>query len=121
MKKKLFLPIVVIATVLVFASNVHAQLSRLFPLPPSNSKLGELTSINYPNIEINGEILRLGAGGQIRGTDNLIILPMMLTEFGPILYWVGPTGDVQRIWLLTLEEADQVVEEGKYEGKYETE
>jgi hypothetical protein len=45
----------------------------------------------------------------------------MLTKFGPILYWVGPTGDVQRIWLLTLEEADQVVEEGKYEGKYETE
>jgi hypothetical protein len=40
---------------------------------------------------------------------------MMLTEFGPILYWVGPTGDVQRIWLLTPEEAAQAVEEGKYE------
>jgi len=121
MKRKLFLSIVVIATVFVLASNVHAQLSRLFPLPPSNSKLGKLTSINYPYIEINGEILHLGAGGQIRGTNNLIILPTMLTKFGPILYWVGPTGDVQRIWLLTLEEADQVVEEGKYEGKYETE
>ena len=116
MKRKLFLPIVVIATVFVLTSNVHAQLSRLFPLPPSNSKLGELTSINYPNIEINGEILQLGAGGQIRGTDNLIILPTKLTEFGPILYWVGPTGNVQRIWLLTPEEAAQAVEEGKYEG-----
>ncbi|TFH06942.1 MAG: hypothetical protein E4H07_09750 [Nitrosomonadales bacterium] len=115
MKKKLFLPIVVIAMVVLFASNVHARLSRLFPPPPSNSKLGELTAINYPKIEINGDTLQLGAGGQIRGTNNLIILPALLTEFGPILYWIGPTGDVQRIWLLTPEEAAQAEEEGKYE------
>jgi len=115
MKRKLFLPIVVIATAVVLASNVHAQLSRLIPLPPSDSKLGELTAMDYPQIEINGEILQLGAGGQIRGTNNLIILPAMFTEFGPILYWVGPTGDVQRIWLLTPEEAAQAEEEGKYE------
>lgn len=117
MKKKLFLPIVFIAAVAVLASNVHAQLSRLFPFPPSDSKLGELTAIDYPQVEINGEILQLGAGGQIRGTNNLIILPTMLTKFGPILYWVGPTGDVQRIWLLTPEEAARAEEEGKYENE----
>ncbi len=115
MKKKLFLPIVFITAVAVLTSNVHAQLSRLFPLPPSDSKLGELTAIDYPQVKINGEILQLGAGGQIRGTNNLIILPAMFTEFGPILYWVGPTGDVQRIWLLTPEEAARAEEEGKYE------
>ena len=115
MKKKLFLSVLVIATAGVLAGNVHAQLSRLFPIPPSNSKLGELTAIDYPKIEINGKILQLGAGGQIRGTDNLIILPTILSEFGPVLYWIGPTGDVQRIWLLTPEEAAQAEAEGKYQ------
>lgn len=115
MKRKLFLSVLVIAMAGVLVGNVHAQLSRLFPIPPSNSKLGELTAIDYPKIEISGKLLQLGAGGQIRGTDNRIVLPSLLSEFGPVLYWIGPTGDVQRIWLLTTEEAAQVEVEGKYE------
>ena len=114
MKKKLYLSILATMAVLV-AGNVYADLSRLFPQPPSNSKLGELTAINYPQVEISGETLQLGAGGQIRGTNNHIVLPAVLTEFGPVLYWIGPTGDVQRIWLLTSEEMTQAEEEGKYE------
>lgn len=113
MKKKLILPILV-TTAVLFAGNVSADLSRLFPQPPSNSKLGELTAINYPQVEISGETLQLGAGGQIRGINNHIILPSLLTEFGPVLYWIGPTGDVQRIWLLTSDEMAQAEEEGKY-------
>ena len=115
MKRKLFLSVLVFVMAGVLVGNVHAQLSRLFPIPPSNSKLGELTAIDYPKIEISGKLLQLGAGGQIRGTDNLIILPSLLSEFGPVLYWIGPTGDVQRIWLLTTEEAAQLEAEGKYE------
>lgn len=113
MKKKLFLSILATMAVLV-VGNVNADLSRLFPQPPSNSKLGKLTAINYPQVEISGEILQLGAGGQIRGTNNHIILPALLTELGPVLYWIGPTGDVQRIWLLTSEEMTQAEVEGKY-------
>lgn len=113
MKKKLYLSILA-ATAILVVGNVNADLSRLFPQPPSNSKLGELTAINYPQVEISGETLQLGAGGQIRGTNNHIILPVLLTEFGPVLYWIGPTGDVQRIWLLTSEEMSQAEEEGKY-------
>jgi len=113
MKRKWFLPILASIAILI-SSNVSADLSRLFPQPPSNSKLGELTSINYPQVEISGETLQLGAGGQIRGTNNHIILPTLLTEFGPVLYWIGPTGNVQRIWLLTSEEMTQAEKEGKY-------
>ena len=113
MKRKFLLPLLVAMAVLV-TGNVNADLSRLFPQPPSNSKLGELTAINYPQVEISGETMQLGAGGQIRGTNNHIILPAALTEFGPVLYWIGPTGDVQRIWLLTSEEMTQAEEEGKY-------
>jgi hypothetical protein len=113
MKRKLFLLILATTAVLI-AGNANADLSRLFPQPPSNSKLGELTAINYPQVEISGETLQLGAGGKIRGTNNHIILPAVLTEFGPVLYWTGPTGDVQRIWLLTSEEMTQAEEEGKY-------
>lgn len=113
MKRKLFLPILATAAVLV-AGNANADLSRLFPQPPSNSKLGELTAIYYPQVEISGETMQIGAGGQIRGINNHIILPAVLTEFGPVLYWIGPTGDVQRIWLLTSEEMAQAEEEGKY-------
>jgi hypothetical protein len=114
MKRKLFLQILATTAVLI-AGNANADLSRLFPQPPSNSKLGEFTAMNYPQVEISGEILQLGAGGQIRGTNNHIILPSVFTEFGPVLYWIGPTGDVQRIWLLTSEEMIQAEEEGKYE------
>ena len=113
MKRKVFLPILATMAILT-AGNVNADLSRLFPQPPSNSKLGELTAINYPQVEISGETLQLGAGGQIRGTNNHIILPALFNEFGPVLYWIGPTGDVQRIWLLTSEEMIQAEEEGKY-------
>ena len=109
----LILPILASMAILI-SSNANADLSRLFPQPPSNSKLGKLTAINFPRVEINGETLQLGAGGQIRGTNNHIILPSLLTEFGPVLYWIGPTGDVQRIWLLTSEEMDQAIKEGKY-------
>lgn len=51
MKRKLFLLIVFIAMVAVFASYVYAQLSRLFPFPPLGSKLSVLTAIDYPRVE----------------------------------------------------------------------
>ena len=92
------------------AINAHAQLARNFP---PDSKLGELTAMQYPVVEISGQTLRLGAGGQIRGRNNLIILPAMLTEAGSIRYQIDTTGNVHRIWLLTPEEVVRSQEEAK--------
>ena len=90
--------------------NVHAQIVRAFP---ADNKVGELMAMSYPQVKIGDRIMYLGAGGQIRGRDNLIILPTMLNESGPIRYQTDIMGNVHRIWLLTPVEAAQAKEEEK--------
>jgi len=110
MKKTLVMQFVFAAMMFILAGGAHAQLLRSFPL---DSKLGELTAINYPTVEISGQTLRLAPGGQIRGKNNLIIMPTAVTEGGAIRYQMEFTGFVRRIWLLTPEEVVQAQQEEK--------
>ncbi len=107
--KRTLVPLLVFVTLTAgLTCNVHAQLIRAFP---PDSKLGKLMAMRYPEIRISDQTLYLSAGGQIRGKDNLVILPTMLSEFGPIRYQMDIMGNVHRIWLLTPAEADQAKEE----------
>ena len=110
MKKTLVTLFVFAAMMLALAGGAHAQLTRNFPL---DSKLGELTAINYPTVEISGQTLRLAPGGQIRGKNNLIVLPTAVTAGGTIRYQMEFTGNVSRIWLLTPEEVVRAQQEEK--------
>jgi len=113
--KRILAPLLVCATVIAgLTGDVHAQLVRAFP---PDSKLGELMAMRYPEIRISDRTMYLSAGGQIRGKDNLIILPTMLNESGPIRYQADIMGNVHRIWLLTPAEAAQAKEEEKSRQK----
>ena len=113
--KRTLVPLLMLVTVTAgLACNVHAQLVRTFP---PDSKLGELMATKYPEIRISGQTMYLGAGGQIRGKDNLIILPTMLNEFGSVRYQTDIMGNVHRIWLLTPAEAVQAKEEEKIKSR----
>ncbi len=107
--KRILVPLLVFVTLTAgLTCNVHAQLVRAFP---PDSKLGKLMAMRYPEIRISDQTMYLSAGGQIRGKDNLVILPTMLSEFGPIRYQMDIMGNVHRIWLLTPAEAAQAKEE----------
>jgi len=113
--KRALVPLLMLVTVTAGLTwNVHAQLVRAFP---PDSKLGELRAMRYPEIRISDRTMYLSAGGQIRGKDNLIILPTMLNESGPIRYQTDIMGNVHRIWLLTPTEAAQAKEEEKSRQK----
>jgi len=56
----------------------------------------------------------MGVGGQIRDTDNLIIMPGRLNKTGYIRYQIDSMGLVYRIWFLTPEEVALAKEQAKF-------
>lgn len=87
-----------------FSESAYSQLMRNFPF---DSKLGKLKAFAYPEVKIDGQTLHLGAGSQIRDKNNLIILPTMMNEKGPVRYQLDAMGNIHRIWLLSPDEAKQ--------------
>ncbi|MDH5479254.1 MAG: hypothetical protein OEX11_00625 [Nitrosomonas sp.] len=109
-KKFQVLSLIFIIVLVLTASNSFGQPHRNFPI---DSKFGKLTDFSFPELTISGQTLFMGAGGQIRGTDNLIIFPNMLNKTGSIRYQQDASGYVHRIWFLTPEEIFTAKEEEK--------
>jgi len=93
-------------------SQSHAQLIRNFP---ADSKFGQLKSFSHPQYKIDKEkkMMIMGVGGQIRDTNNMIIMPGALNKKGYIRYQVDNMGFVYRVWFLTPEEIALAKEEEK--------
>lgn len=89
---------------------VFSQQVRNFPV---DSKLGNLTAVSFPIFTINGQQVQMGAGGQIRGIDNLIILPSVANYIGIIRYQLDITGNLHRVWILTPDEVKAAENEGQ--------
>jgi len=87
-----------------------SQQVRNFPV---DSRLGNLTAVSFPVFTINGVQYQMGAGGQIRGTDNLIILPSTANYIGLIRYQLDIMGNLHRIWILTPDEVKAAENEGQ--------
>ncbi|MCE7915044.1 MAG: hypothetical protein DYH15_10290 [Nitrosomonas sp. PRO4] len=86
------------------------QQARNFPV---DSKLGNLTAVSFPVFTINGVQYQMGAGGQIRGIDNLIILPSTANYIGLVRYQLDIMGNLHRIWILTPDEVKAAENEGQ--------
>jgi hypothetical protein len=56
--------------------------------------------------QFDDKTLRLAASLQIRDTQNRIVMSGSLQQPIPVLYKVDEYGSVQRIWVLTPEEAE---------------
>lgn len=89
---------------------VFSQQTRTFPL---DSKLGNLTTVSFPVFVINNQQMKMGSGGQIRGVDNLIILPNAANYIGHIRYQLDIMGNLHRVWILTPDEVKEAEHQGQ--------
>jgi hypothetical protein len=75
---------------------------------PATAKRGTMSPAPYPTIVIDGTTRRLSAGGRIWNADNLIQMPATLRSGAYVVnYTETLQGDIDRIWILTAQEADK--------------
>jgi len=110
MKKTRMMLWLLVMTMCLLAQPVFSQQTRKFP---EGSKLGNLTAVSFPLFTINGQQVQMGAGGQIRGIDNLIILPSAANYTGLIRYQLDISGSLHRVWILTPDEVKEAESQGQ--------
>jgi len=110
MKKTQILPLFLVIFLIVLSNPVFSQLHRNFP---PESKLGKLTAVSFPQFTINDQQMIMGASGQIRGIDNLIILPSVANYIGLVRYQLDIMGNLHRVWILTPDEVKAAEHEGQ--------
>ncbi|AVR99373.1 hypothetical protein C9I28_24310 [Pseudoduganella armeniaca] len=75
---------------------------------PPEAKRGTLTPGWFPDIVLDGQPRRLAPAARIFNQDNLIEVPAALRGRDlAVCYTENADGDVDRVWLLTPEEARQ--------------
>ncbi len=91
------------AAILVLAGATQALAERNFP---EQAKRGNMQAYKYPSMKISDKVYRLSPGCRIFNRHNLIIMPASLqVQTGSVMYMLDMSGDLSRIWLLTVEEA----------------
>ena len=73
---------------------------------PPDVKRGKMSPADYPGIVIDGTLLRLSPGAQIRDQRNMIQMPGGLAAGEYLVnYTQDVRGQIHRIWMLTPSEA----------------
>ena len=90
---------------LLLAALVTLPASGQFRSIPDDTKRGTMTHLREMHISLDGQPVNLAAGAQIRGTNNLIIVPHQLPQKSLVKYQLDTTGQIIRVWILTPEEA----------------
>lgn len=88
---------------------ITALSAQAFERPfPEVAKRGKMSPAIYPTLVIDGTTRRLSAGGRIWNTDNLIQMPATIRDGEYIVnYTETLQGDIDRVWILTAEEAQK--------------
>ena len=86
---------------LLFASSALAQLRSL----PDDAKRGRIRHVQEMLVEIDGTQIRLAPGAQIRSPENRLLVPSAVPTGALVKYTLDKGGLLQRVWLLTDEEA----------------
>ena len=97
---RFFIGIVALLALLA-SSGVGAQVSR--PIPPEAS-YGVMGDMGAGELGIGDYVYRLAPGLQIRGPDNLIVLPDQLRSLSrglKVRYLADMHGDLIRVWILS--------------------
>lgn len=80
---------------------------RPFPAP---TKRGQMSPGAYPEIIIDGKMRRLSPGSRIWNQNNLIEMPAAVRGSDLVVnYTENFQGEIDRVWILTPEEAGQPV------------
>ena len=92
-----------IALLLLAASLAGAQVRSI----PQDAKVGEIRHLQDMMVEIDGAPQQLAPGAQIRDESNRIIMPTAIPPGTLVKYLVDAAGQIQRVWILTPEEAQR--------------
>ncbi len=77
---------------------------------PAHAKRGSMTPANFPMIVIDGKTRTMSAAARIINQDNLITMPASVRGSNIIVnYTETDQGDIDRIWILSKEEASQTL------------
>ena len=93
--------------VVLFAAYCAAAAAQLRTIP-DEAKRGVMSHLEVMTVNLNGQPLELAAGVLIRDAENRIILPVALPQDSVVKYQLDAEGRIQRVWVLTTEEAAQV-------------
>jgi hypothetical protein len=74
---------------------------------PEDARRGYLSFVHENVVALDGKELKLAPGGQIRGANNLLVLPTQLPRSSFVKYQLDGQGNLFRAWILTAEEAKQ--------------
>ena len=94
----------VVAALLACAS--VAALAQLRTLP-QDAKRGAMRHLQDMIVQIDNSRARLAPGAQIRDAQNRLILPTAIPAGSLVRYQRDAQGMVERVWVLTSEEAAQ--------------
>ncbi|MFA9216573.1 MAG: hypothetical protein ACEQSK_05655 [Sphingomonadaceae bacterium] len=96
------LTLAMLAALLTAALPAHADVR---PFPP-NALRGKMTPGYFPDLRIDGKPRQLAAGARIFNQDNMIEMPASLRGSDIVVnYTVDAMGYIDRVWILTKEEA----------------
>src|SRR2546425_3428002 len=90
-----------IAVACVASTAAYAQLRII----PDNAKRGEMRHLQDMVVEIDGTMLRLAPGAQIRDASNRVVVPAAVPARATVKYLFSADGLVRQVWILTPEEA----------------
>ena len=86
------------------ASTQSTGIPRVLPM---NANKGELQMLGPMKALIDGKEMMLSPGVQARDPFNMMILPATISGKVPVRYTTDEMGAVNRIWVLSAQEADQ--------------
>ena len=89
---------------LLVAGTVAAQTVTVRTLP-EDAKRANLSHVRDNVLSLDGRETRLAPGGQIRGRNNLLVLPTAVPRNSLVKYQLDKSGQLYRAWILTAEEA----------------
>jgi hypothetical protein len=97
-----------IALAIALISSLPAQAQAPQRMFPPAARRGTLSTVDYPTIRMNGTVRKLAPGAWIRNDRNTVDVPSSLAgRQYTVNYTENPEGDVDRVWILTAEEASQ--------------
>ena len=91
---------------LVFACvlSASAQAQQLRTIP-EQAKGGEMRHLQDMIVSIDGVVLRLAPGAQIRDQANRVVVPTAVPPGTQVKYLLDDAGLVRAVWILTPQEA----------------
>ncbi len=103
MRRYLLLLLTFVTAGTAMAIPAYAQFRSI----PDETRRATMTHMRDMVVYLDGTAVNLAAGAQIRGTNNMLILPTQLPRDSLVKYQTDSTGLITRVWVLSTEEAAQ--------------